>query len=599
MTTKAKRARGLIAAATLAAAVATGGVKASELAADPSDDKDCGPAGDTSASDSANAHHAAPALPFQQRGGTLNDASCLNRTAVHGVVRITRESELIDALQYARASRLRVAIAGVRHSMGGQAFAKNALVLDMRAFNQITLNEAAKTITVQSGATWHDIQAFLHPRFAVKAMQSTDIFTVGGSIAVNAHGMDHQAGAVGGTIRAMRVLLASGEVVTASPTENRALFDHVVGGYGLFGIVIDATLDIVDNAVYESDRHIMDYADFPAVFARDYAPDASLGLMYAHLSTSPDSLLREMIVYTYREKTVVDSQIAPLGEVSGTKMRRFVLNFSKLGALPMRLKWFAEKHIEPRMETCTVTNRNQAQSSGEACFVSRNDPMHDSVLYLKNDLKRETDILQEYFVPRNKLPEFVDGLRDIVKRRDVNMLNASVRVVHKSDNALSYAPEDAFSVVLYLNQPATPAGTNAMRGTTSALIDLATSLGGRFFCRISCTTHGINLNRLTHRSTPFFKESANLIRRACLQTRGTRNTAASECGRLYALAESPGTRNPYGNGAPIFHDDSNCSWSPTSRACSNARWPSASCRASHVLSAARTSKSCSRSAQAS
>jgi len=41
-------------------------------------------------------------------------------------------------------------------------------------------------------------------------MQSTDIFTVGGSISVNAHGMDHQAGAVMGSLRSMRVMLADG-----------------------------------------------------------------------------------------------------------------------------------------------------------------------------------------------------------------------------------------------------------------------------------------------------------------------------------------------------------------------------------------------------
>jgi len=43
----------------------------------------------------------------------------------------------------------------------------------------------------------------------VKAMQSTDIFTVGGSISVNAHGMDHRAGSVGETVRTMRIMLPS------------------------------------------------------------------------------------------------------------------------------------------------------------------------------------------------------------------------------------------------------------------------------------------------------------------------------------------------------------------------------------------------------
>jgi FAD/FMN-containing dehydrogenase len=89
-------------------------------------------------------------------------------------------------------------------------------------------------------------------------MQSTDIFTVGGSIAVNAHGMDHRAGAVGKTIRSMRVMLADGSIQRVSRTENPELFNLVVGGYGLFGIVLDVQLDITDNEIYETSRDVID-----------------------------------------------------------------------------------------------------------------------------------------------------------------------------------------------------------------------------------------------------------------------------------------------------------------------------------------------------
>jgi len=50
--------------------------------------------------------------------------------------------------------------------MGGQAFRKGGVVLDMRGFNRIVLNESTRSVTVQPGATWHDIQNVLHPRFA-------------------------------------------------------------------------------------------------------------------------------------------------------------------------------------------------------------------------------------------------------------------------------------------------------------------------------------------------------------------------------------------------------------------------------------------------
>lgn len=42
--------------------------------------------------------------------------------------------------------------------------------------------------------------------------------------------------------------------------------------------------------------------------------------------------------------------IPPLGEVSSVRLRRLIFNLSKRETLPMRLEWFAEKYIEPRLE---------------------------------------------------------------------------------------------------------------------------------------------------------------------------------------------------------------------------------------------------------
>jgi FAD/FMN-containing dehydrogenase len=422
----------------------------------------------------------AQAINWAQQGGTINDASCLNRTAVHGIVKVRSVDDIKNALAYARERGLKISIAAVRHSMGGQAFAQNALVLDMTGFNRMELDAESKVLTVESGATWHDIQKLLHPRFAVKAMQSTNIFSVGGSISVNAHGMDHQVGAIGGTIRAMRVMLPDGTIQQVSRSENPELFQLVVGGYGLFGIVLDVELDIADNVVYTAGRELIDYQEFPRLFDERLAGDGKLGLFYGHLSTAPQSFLQEMILYTYREADAGDVEIPPLGEVSSTKLRRFVINFSKQGSLPMRLKWFAEKHIEPLMESCLIS-RSQAQASGEACMVSRNEPMHDSVKYLKNNLKDDTDILQEYFIPREQFVPFVDGLREIMLANETNLLNASVRVVHREENMLSYAPGEMYAVVLYINQPTTDEGNRRMAQATGEVIDLATRLGGTFF----------------------------------------------------------------------------------------------------------------------
>jgi FAD/FMN-containing dehydrogenase len=506
--TKARRSltkRRNIFALLLASAGVFTGAKAYEYSADPAGEKSCPPlAADLSADAARSASVAAtgpaaepftrqvqlggsslllrqaPPLNWAQKGGTINDASCLNQTQVHGIVQIRSVDDIQQALLFAKQNNLKVSIAGVRHSMGGQAFFKNALVLDMTRFNQMTLDETSKVLTVQSGATWHQIQNLLHPRYAVKAMQSTDIFTVGGSISVNAHGMDHQVGAIGKTIRSMRVMLPDGSIQRVSRSQHAELFNLVIGGYGLFGIVLDVELEVTDNVVYSSQRQLIDYRRFPELFSGELANDQNIGLMYAHLSTAPQSLLQEMILYTYTATPAPDATIPPLTEVSNIKLRRLVINFSKRGSLPMRLKWFTEKYIEPHVESCTVT-RNQAMKDGEACLVSRNEPMHDSVKYLKNNLKNDTDILQEYFIPRHQFVPFIDALRRVVQENETNLLNASVRVVHREDNTLNYAPTDMFAVVLYINQPTTDEGNRRMAATTRQIIDLALAHNGTFF----------------------------------------------------------------------------------------------------------------------
>jgi FAD/FMN-containing dehydrogenase len=420
-------------------------------------------------------------LPWLQKGRTLNDASALSETPVYGIVEVSREEHVAKALAFARASGLKVSMSAIRHSMGGHAFDDGALVLDMRRFNAIEVDADARTVTVQPGATWHDIQNRLHPRFAVKAMQSTDIFSVGGSISVNAHGMDHQVGSIAGTIRSMRVMLADGSVVTCSRTENTELFRHVVGGYGLFAVILSATLDVIDNAIYRTSRKVIRSDAFPAYFATEIEPNKDLGLFYGHLSTAPGNFLEDMIVYRYDK--VADqppADLAPLDEPSGVKLKRIIMNLAKYGGLFQELKWFSEKNLEPEFESCTVP-RTAALAEGEACLVSRNNPMHDSVPYLFNDLAGETDILHEYFIPRPAYDDFISGAREILTRQPLPVLNASIRVVHEEDVALTYAPGPAFSLVLYVNQGADEAGNAEMRKLTRAMIDLTLKRGGRFF----------------------------------------------------------------------------------------------------------------------
>src|SRR5260370_17048391 len=120
-------------------------------------------------------------------------------------------------------------------------------------------------------------------------------------------------------------------------------------------------------------------------------------------------------------------------------------------------------------------------SREEGWFVSRNQEMYDSMDYLENRLK-DTDILQEYFIPRDKMPQFVDGLRTIVKGNGANLINVTIRIVHKDDiTTLNYAKLDMFAYVLYFNQKFNEREGQVLQKTTTDLIDLALDLDGTYY----------------------------------------------------------------------------------------------------------------------
>lgn len=420
-----------------------------------------------------------PPVTFEQRGGFSNDASHLNKTAVYGIVKVTNEDDIRNALQFARENKLNVICAGEQHSMGGQTLTQGGLVLDLRDFNRIKLDKERKTVNLQSGVRWWQLQQLLDREgLSVKAMQSINIFSVGGTLSVNAHGIDPMPGPVAPTVRSMRIMLSNGEVLQASPTENADLFRHVLGGYGLFGVILDVDLNIVENEMYARKTLYMDYKNFPSYYKTSIENNSDIGLIYGRLSVAPQSYLRETAVHAYM-KTQFDGQLPPLTPSEHDALDRFVINFSKTGALGRWLRWTLEKHVEPHLHQCLT--RNQAMSRKEDCLVTRNGEMYDNMAYLKNRLQ-DTDLLQEYFVPYDQMPEFVDGLRDVVQRNHANLLNVTIRTVHKDTvTALPYAKQDMLGFVLYFNVKFNDEDCETIRKTTSELIDVAQSVGGTYY----------------------------------------------------------------------------------------------------------------------
>lgn len=479
-----RRVRRLLVVVMLLVVLLVGGQQLLFWSGAPSAAKDCsvhaaaypGSAATVRAMDAATAYPDA----LVQRGGTVNDASCLNRTPVYGVVGPREAADVREALAFAREHDLTVSVAGTRHAMGGQAMRPGALLLDMRGMDTVRVDAARRTVTVGAGARWHDVLEAVHPhRLSVATMPSIDVLSVGGTVSVNAHGLDFRQGSLSSSIRSLRIMTADGVVHTVGPDREPELFRAAVGGYGLLGVILDVQLELVDSEVYRLRSHTLDTVDFPEYFATHVAGDDGVRMTYTHLSTSPGSLLREAILYTY-ERAPEDEPVPGLETRDSDRFGRLVLNLARTGGVGQRVKWRLQRDLLPHVRPCR-TARNQALRDAEACMVARNQAMYESLDLLRNRLPQFTDVLHEYFLPPDELVPFLEELRSELGRHDAVLLNASIRSVHREDVALDYARGDRFSVVLYLSQRVSRAGTDDMADLTRRLVARALARGGTFY----------------------------------------------------------------------------------------------------------------------
>ena len=398
-----------------------------------------------------------------------NDVSGLNPIEVQSVIPIRTTEQIKNALNFANSRHWKVSIAGKRHSQGGQTAVYNGIVLDITNYNRILkLDLQKKVITVESGVTWKQIQDYVNPyALAVAVQQSSNIFTVGGSLGVNAHGRDPRFGPVITTVLGFRLIKADGTVVNVSRTENPDLFSLVIGGYGLFGVILDVDLQLVDDAVYEKRCARMTYRDYPAYFDSHVRGRASVGLHYARPSIARRGFLRRLTACTFTETKNLPKGIHVLQNETAIGRNRAFLAMSRHSQAGKDIRWFLQE---------TFAENQKVR------VISRNNAMRPEVAFLEYHSATDTDILQEYFVPASKFVEFMDAHREILSREKVNLLNETIRYVPRdAESFLHYSGSDSFAVVLYINHGKSKANVERVARATRALIDAATRVGGSYY----------------------------------------------------------------------------------------------------------------------
>lgn len=399
-----------------------------------------------------------------------NDASNLNQTRIDIIVKVANHADsaifqIKNLIKLAIEQKKSISIAGAQHSMGGHTIYKNGILLDMKGFNEMKFESENNILLVGSGALWSNIIPYLdqHGK-SVKVMQSNNSFSVGGSLSVNCHGWQANSAAIASTVASFRLINSDGQILNCSRTENAELFSLALGGYGLFGVILDVKLKVTDNQTYIAKQYLIKSKDYYSEFKKHVGSDPNVEMAYGRININPDHFMEEAILSTYAVEQGAQKE---LNERTFPTFRRTLFRGSVNSSYGKNLRWTAEK-IAARVIDGKAFSRNKLLSEGVEVFQNTNPDY--------------TDILHEYFVPGDSLANFIGAVQKIIPNYQVDLLNITVRNVLKdNDTFLSYAKENVFGLVMLFNQKKDGIAEKEMSKLTQELINTAIKYNGSYY----------------------------------------------------------------------------------------------------------------------
>lgn len=377
-------------------------------------------------------------------------------------------SDVQEIVKQAKEQGKKIALAGTKMSQGGHSLPSQttSFLLNSKLLNRVEIIVAEKMAKVGPGSTWKDIQEAAHQvGLAVQVMQASNLFSVGGSLSTNVHGWDHKRGALAETVRSVTIVDAEGEIQTLRPGEE--LFSLVLGGYGMFGVIVEAEIALADDVVVQRLGTLMPVDAYPDYFVHTVQTNPDMVLHYGKLSLDPFHLFESVIAvdYTATDVPYQRSEKLPHEPANGHWYERLAIHALRTYPYLIPLKQIHDNQtfLQPKV-------------------MSRNEAMQPTIRFVYDSNDQNADMLQEFFLPIDQLTDFLMQLRAVVIDYDIHLFNATIRHV-KQDclTALPYAQQDVLAVVLYYNEPVSPENIKKVELFTQRAVDTALAYGGTYY----------------------------------------------------------------------------------------------------------------------
>ena len=209
------------------------------------------------------------------------------------IIRCAGAADVLQAVNFARAHHLLLALRGGGHNVNGSATCDGGLVIDLSLMKGIHIDPQKRVAQVQPGVTWGELdreaQTFgLAVPGGVISTTGIAGLTLGGGLGWlrRKHGLSCD------NLLSVDIVTADGRFLTASETDHPDLFWGVRGGGGNFGVVTSFTYQLHPVGP----EIMLCFVLYPAALARD-----ALRFYREYAATAPDALSSFAVLGTVLE----------------------------------------------------------------------------------------------------------------------------------------------------------------------------------------------------------------------------------------------------------------------------------------------------------
>lgn len=411
----------------------------------------------------------------------LNDIhSKLNPTQVRQLVSPTTIDELKESIRFAKLNGLKISISGGRHSMGGQQFGDGNLHLDMSNFNKIIqLDRRRGIVEVQSGVQWPELITWLienqknvpKPWVIRQKQTGADRFSIGGAISSNIHGRGLRYMPFVQDIESFTLLNAEGRILEVSRKKNPDLFRLVVGGYGLFGIIINAKIRLSPRERLERNVELVNSSQVPTKLKQRLRDGYMFGDFQFGTDSNSSEFLQRGVFSFYKPITPEQNPQDPPNELTPEDWAKLLVlgHTDKKQAYDFYTKYYLS----------TDGYRYWSDTHQLSVYLDDYHLMVDKATGAK---VAGSEMISEVYVPRHLLPLFLKRAAAQFRKNNVNVIYGTVRFIKKdSETFLPWAKKNYASIVFNFHVDHSPTGIDKVKLDYQRLFDLALSMDGNFF----------------------------------------------------------------------------------------------------------------------